>query len=176
MVCTGLAPAGQLGSRGGATAAGARAVSSHLGQRRDAAGVIVDPALRDLEAVGLLAMRAVEINGPAARARDAAAIGVDAGLDLARGLRAQEYQFAHATLPKRGLTHSTGYGGHGELRPRAALGLPVDMWISAQAIESKRLLPARRAPDRPGDRHGTAAKPRAPHGRDERHPPACGGN
>src|SRR5713226_10158792 len=99
MVCTGLAPAGQLGSRGGATAAGARAVSSHLGQRRDAAGVIVDPALRDLEAVGLLAMRAVEINGPAARARDAAAIGVDAGLDLARGLRAQEHQLAHATLP-----------------------------------------------------------------------------
>src|SRR6266566_4318855 len=108
------------------TAAGARAVSSHLGQRRDAAGVIVDPALRDLEAVGLLAMRAVEINGPAARARDAGAIGVDAGLDLARCLRAQEYQFAHATLPKKGPTHSTGYGGHGELRPRAAIAC---LWI-----------------------------------------------
>ena len=111
---------------------GMRRRSGRLDQRGYAARVIVDPALRDLEAVGLQAMRAVEINGPAARACDAAAIGVDAGLDLARGLRAQEYQFAHATLPKRGLTHSTGYGGHGELRPRAALGLPVDMWISRQ--------------------------------------------
>src|SRR6266516_3923157 len=149
MVCTGFTPAGQLGSRGGATATGARAVSSHLGQRRHAAGVIVDPALRNLEAVGLLAMRAVEVNGPAARARDAGAIGVDAGLDLARCLLAQEYQFAHATLPKRGLTHSTGYGGHGELRPRAALGLPVDMCIRPHPIESKRLLPARGVPHRP---------------------------
>src|SRR5438034_9424147 len=110
MVCTGLTPAGQLGSRGGATAAGARAVSSHLGQRRHAAGVIVDPALRNLEAVGLQAMRAVEINGPAARARDAGAIGVDAGLDLARCLRAQEYQFAHATLPKKGPRILPGMG------------------------------------------------------------------
>src|SRR5439155_20249355 len=71
----------------------------HLGERGHAAGVIVDPALRDLEAVGLQAMRAVEINGPAARACDAAAIGVDAGLDLARGFRAQEYQLAHEASP-----------------------------------------------------------------------------
>src|SRR6266536_4421212 len=103
MVCTGLTPAGQLGSRGGATAAGARAVSGGLGERRHAAGVIVDPALRDLEAVGLLAMRAVEINGPAARARDAAAVGVDAGLDLARSPGAQEHQFTHDASPLDGL-------------------------------------------------------------------------
>src|SRR5229473_4482249 len=78
-------------------------------------------------------------------------------------------------------THSTGDEGHGELRPRAAFGLPVDMWITAQAIESQGLLPGAGAPNRPGreakgDRHGTAAKPRAPHGRGERHSPACGGN
>src|SRR6266566_7816396 len=105
MVCTGLTPAASLGAAEAQPQPQHGAVSSHLGQRRDAAGVIVDPALRDLEAVGLQAMRAVEINGPAARARDAAAIGVDAGFDLSRRPRAQEYQFTHATLPKKGPTH-----------------------------------------------------------------------
>src|SRR5260370_16428308 len=78
-------------------------------------------------------------------------------------------------------THSTGYEGHGELRPRAAFGLPVDMWITAQAIESQGLLPGAGAPNGPGreakgDRHGTAAEPGTPHGRGQRHSPACGGN
>src|SRR6266536_873414 len=118
MVCTGLTPAGQLGSRGGATAAGARAVSGGLGERRHAAGVIVDPALRDLEAVGLLAMRAVEINGPAARARDAAAVGVDAGLDLARSPGAQEHQLTHDASPLDGL-RSVACRGVPEHRSRA---------------------------------------------------------
>ena len=100
--------------------------SSRLGQRRHAAGVIVDPALRDLEAVGLPAMRAVEIDGPAAGARDAAGIGVDPGLDLARGLRAQEYQLAHATLP---MGPDAFYRVRGVWRIASARGLrrPVDI-------------------------------------------------
>src|ERR1700694_1303885 len=78
-----------------------------------------------------------------------------------------------------GTTHPTGYRDRGELRPRAAL---AGLWISAQAVESKGSLPgARRAGRSPqaSERrptNGTAAKPRAPHGRGERHSPACGGN
>src|ERR1700688_460818 len=80
---------------------------------------------------------------------------------------------------QRGPTHSTGYGDHGELRPRAAF---AGLWISAQAVESKGSLPgvaARRtipAGKREETANGTAAKPRATHGRGERHSPACGGN
>src|SRR5712692_3436345 len=79
--------------------------------------------------------------------------------------------------------HDAFYRVPGPWRIAAArsLCLPVDMWISAQAIESKGSFPgARRAGssgrEAKGEPHGAAAKPRASHRRGERHSRACGGN
>src|ERR1700693_5444099 len=63
---------------------------------------------------------------------------------------------------QRGPTHSTGYGDHGELRPRAAF---AGLWISAQAVESKGLSPGvRRAapPRQASERSPPMAQPESP--------------